>query len=106
MNMVYLDIKHEPLKNETLISKYVKDHLEHRDVPNKTDELFKNFNKEPIQIASEKMTFGSLFKNIVKGIVRVFLTSSEKDSGNASDPLFDEQGQAYPQWLKLLEEEY
>ena len=104
--MVYLDKKHEPLKNETLISKYVKDHLEHRDVPDKTDKLFKNFNKEPVQIASEKMTFGSLLKNIVKGIVRVFLASSEKDSGNAYDPLFDEQGRAYPQWLKLLEEEY
>ena len=42
----------------------------------------------------------------MKGIVRVFLTSSEKDSGKAYDTLFDEQGRAYPEWLKLLDEEY
>ena len=48
----------------------------------------------------------AFLKNIVKGIVRVFLTSSEKDSGKAYDTLFDEQGRAYPEWLKLLDEEY
>ena len=60
--MVYLDKKHEPHKNEVLISKYLKDTLEHRDVPDKTGRLFENFNKEPVQIASEKMTFGSFLK--------------------------------------------
>lgn len=104
--MVDLDKKHDPLKNESLISKYIKDSLEHRDVSNQTNRLFKNFNKEPVQIASEKMTFGSLLKNIAKGIVHVFLASSKKDSGNAYDSLFDEHDRAYPQWLKLLEREY
>ena len=58
------------------------------------------------QIAVEKMTFGSFLKKIVSGIVRVFLTSFEKDSIKTYDTLLDEQGRVYPEWLRLLDEEY
>ena len=49
MKIVYLDKKHEPHKNEALISKYVKDNLEHRDVPDKTDRLFEDLTKSPFK---------------------------------------------------------
>ncbi|KAA9022948.1 glycosyl hydrolase family 28-related protein [Niallia endozanthoxylica] len=103
--MIYLDKKHDPHKNEALINTFLKDAPKIKGVSGERDGLF-NSSKKPVQIAVEKMTFGSFLKKIVSGIARVFLTSFEKDSIKTYDTLLDEQGRAYPEWLRLLDEEY
>ena len=106
MNIIYLDKKHDPHKNEALINKFLKGAPKTKEVLGERDGLFNSFSKKPIQIAIEKKTFGNFLKKIVSGIVRVFLTSFEKDSIKTYDTLLDEQGRVYPEWLRLLDEEY
>ena len=106
MNIIYLDKNHNPLKNEALINKFLKDAPKTKEVLGERDGLFNSFSKKPVQMAVKKKTFGSFLKKIVSGIVRVFLTSFEKDSIKTYDTLLDEQGRVYPEWLRLLDEEY
>ena len=106
MNIIYLDKKHDPHKNEALINKFLKGAPKTKEVLGERDGVFNSFSKKPVQIAIEKKTFGSFLKKIVSGIVRVFLTSFEKDSIKTYDTLLDEQGRVYPEWLRLLDEEY
>ena len=62
MNIIYLDKKHDPHKNEALINKFLKGAPKTKEVFGERDGFFNSFSKKPVQIAIEKKTFGSFLK--------------------------------------------
>nr|WP_308303533.1 glycosyl hydrolase family 28-related protein [Bacillus canaveralius] len=107
MKMIYLDKKHDPRKNRALISQISKKELDIKKAIKETDELFQQLNKHKYQYTGAQHRSVFLFiKRLPKLLADLVLTSSSNEPSISSDTCVNEQGEIFPEWKPLLDEEY
>lgn len=101
--MLYLSKKHDPIKNETLLSKWFETNHTLKDSIEETSQLFKSFLNQ--QSTLRKLPVHS--RKPTKFLIPRLLLTTKKQPPLINAPTYQfEEGKPYPEWKTLLDQEY
>lgn len=105
--MIDLDKNHDPKKNGQLISKITGKNLNIEDLVNETKALFLEASKDYSPALARTSTALSFFFTHFRATVRkIAQTKSAFDEFELYDTIVDQNGNVYPEWMEILNDEY
>jgi hypothetical protein len=105
--MVMIDKNHDPRKNAELISKLTGKDIKIDELVQETNELFDEAseNYKPSNVKS-KSGITSFFSDFTASIRRIIQTKSAFDYARQYETVVDKNGNAFPEWMEELNEQY
>jgi hypothetical protein len=105
--MINLDRNHNPKLNEQLIETITGKTLNKENLVKETNAIFLEASKEYSQIAARTSSaLSTLFTNFRETIRKVAQTKSALDEFQHFETIVDSNGNVYPEWMNLLNQEY
>lgn len=106
--MLYLDKKHDPRRNAYLIEKYCHQKVYLEKAIQETDEMFENLRTTgiPTVSPSRQIRFPYVLKKMGLSLVRPIITVSAHTKLASFKTIADPNGDVYPEWRRMLENEY